>query len=189
VASPDAPGTVPRLRAVEATLAVGAVALVAAACGGGNPGVATLGNGRVETSTAAAPVGSPASGPSRVQRQTQLLKLAACMRKYGVANFPDPVNGSLILRAEPVNGLDPFSPQFQGAQKACRSLEPQLSPAQQQQSDEDALKLSQCMRAHGVPNFPDPTLLGGGKTELTLPPGLNANSRQLQAAQSACGFP
>jgi hypothetical protein len=162
MAFPGAHSTVRLLRAVEATLAVVAVVLVAAACsgGGGSPRVAALGNKSVATTTAAAPAGSPALAPSKMQRQAQLLTLAACMRKNGVTNFPDPVNGSLILGADPRSGLDPFSPQFQAAQKACRYLEPQLSPAQQQRSDEDALKLSQCMRAHGVPNFPDPKLLG-----------------------------
>lgn len=52
------------------------------------------------------------------------LKIVACMRTHGEPNFPDPVmsNGVLkgfILRGD---GVDPRSPQFQAAQKACQSL-------------------------------------------------------------------
>src|SRR5207302_1095530 len=54
---------------------------------------------------------------------------------------------------------------------------------------DDALKLSQCMRTHGVPNFPDPTVTAGRATiELHGGPGsgLDPQSPQFQAAQSAC---
>jgi hypothetical protein len=54
---------------------------------------------------------------------------------------------------------------------------------------DDALKFSQCMRTHGVPNFPDPTISAGGASiRLSGGPdsGLDPNSPQFQAAQSAC---
>jgi hypothetical protein len=44
-----------------------------------------------------------------------------------------------------------------------------------------ALKLSQCMRAHGVPNFPDPN--GQGVIQGS---GIDPNSRQFQKAQQTC---
>jgi hypothetical protein len=49
----------------------------------------------------------------------------------------------------------------------------------------DPVKYSQCMRAHGVPNFPDPGANGGisisaGKS------GLNPGSPQWKAAETAC---
>jgi hypothetical protein len=44
-----------------------------------------------------------------------------------------------------------------------------------------ALKLSQCMRAHGVPNFPDPN--GQGVVQGS---GIDPNSRQFQKAQQTC---
>jgi hypothetical protein len=43
------------------------------------------------------------------------------------------------------------------------------------------LRFSQCMRAHGVPNFPDPTANG-----LELPIGLNAESPAFKSARRAC---
>jgi hypothetical protein len=43
------------------------------------------------------------------------------------------------------------------------------------------LAFSQCMRTHGVPNFPDPTANG-----LQLPIGVNAESPAFKSAQRAC---
>jgi hypothetical protein len=49
-------------------------------------------------------------------------------------------------------------------------------------SADPALKLAQCMRAHGIANFPDP----GANGEVQIGPGLNPRSPAFQAAQSAC---
>ena len=45
-----------------------------------------------------------------------------------------------------------------------------------------AEQFSQCMRAHGVPDFPDPNAQG----QFPLPPGTNPNAPQFQTAQQAC---
>jgi hypothetical protein len=44
------------------------------------------------------------------------------------------------------------------------------------------LAYSQCMRAHGVTNFPDPNSNGG----ISISSGINTNSSQYQAAGKAC---
>lgn len=44
-----------------------------------------------------------------------------------------------------------------------------------------ALKLSQCMRSHGLPNFPDPS--PNGALQIT---GIDPQSPAFQAAQAAC---
>jgi hypothetical protein len=45
-------------------------------------------------------------------------KLAACMRAHGIRKFPDPdANGGISIKAGP--DLDPRSPAFQAADKAC----------------------------------------------------------------------
>lgn len=46
------------------------------------------------------------------------------------------------------------------------------------------LKFSQCMRSHGVPNFPDPNSSGG--ISLTPSSGLNPAAPAFQSAQSEC---
>jgi hypothetical protein len=47
------------------------------------------------------------------------------MRNHGLTNFPDPTFGSggtVGIQAGPARGLDPQSPAFQSAQKACQSV-------------------------------------------------------------------
>jgi hypothetical protein len=44
------------------------------------------------------------------------------------------------------------------------------------------LQLAQCMRAHGLPHFPDPTPGGG----LVIPNGIEVKAPAFQAAQRAC---
>jgi hypothetical protein len=78
---------------------------------------------------------SPAKvAPSPAQRakmEEAALKFSACMRTHGVPNFPDPEfrhgGGTVRLRiggAGKGAGIDPNSPQFQAAQKACQSTLP-----------------------------------------------------------------
>jgi hypothetical protein len=53
----------------------------------------------------------------------QLVALAKCMRKHGVTTFPDPTPGAgfgLDLK----QSVDPSSPQFQSAAKACGATGP-----------------------------------------------------------------
>jgi hypothetical protein len=62
------------------------------------------------------------SPAERAARQDQLLKFARCMREHGV-NVPDPETngGRLSLK---IQDVDPSSPAFQAAQKACQGLRP-----------------------------------------------------------------
>jgi hypothetical protein len=48
-----------------------------------------------------------------------------------------------------------------------------------------ALKFVACMRAHGLPTFPDPHVSSSG-IEMQLPKGLQPNSPVFRAAQQAC---
>ena len=88
------------------------------------------------------------------------MKLSACMRSNGVPNFPDP-NAQGVIQG---SGIDPNSPAFQKAMQTCQKLTPnggKPTPAQQAQAKAQALKMSECMRSHGVSNFPDPGSSGG----------------------------
>jgi hypothetical protein len=70
------------------------------------------------------PKHAPAS-PARVAKmQAQALKYSACMRSHGVPKFPDPTfsGGGVGLRID--RGIDPNSPQFRSAQKACLGARP-----------------------------------------------------------------
>jgi hypothetical protein len=84
------------------------------------------------------------------------------MRANGVPNFPDP--GSSGTYALP----NPTSPVFQAAQKACAKLHPAglilHGPAAPTAAELRAARaFAQCMRAHGLSQFPDPlTTYGPG---------------------------
>jgi hypothetical protein len=49
----------------------------------------------------------------------KLEKYAQCMRAHGVPDFPDPSGGGLSIRVHPGSDLNPQSPTFQNASKAC----------------------------------------------------------------------
>ena len=140
---------------------------------------------------------SPSNTTAKVD---QMVAFARCMRAHGVPNFPDPGSngsGGLIIQQRAgsggslkVNGVGVSSPAFQSAMQSCHSQlpnggrPPQLSAARRAQM----LKFSQCMRAHGLTNFPDPTFGPGGRVGLKLPGGseIDPNSPAFQRAQSAC---
>ena len=134
------------------------VALLAAACGGSSP------------------------GPSRGGQHKSAVAYAACMRAHGITNFPDPNSQGGYSVSKPVMN----TPQFSAAQKACRNLLPAgdqmtassaLSPQQLAQ----LVRFAECMRAHGITNFPDPTSKG-----LSLGNGVDPRSPQFKAAGQAC---
>lgn len=65
------------------------------------------------------------------QMQTQMLEYSACMRSHGVPGFPDPSfsGGHASLSIQSGSGIDPDSPQFQAAQRACQKNLPGLPGA------------------------------------------------------------
>jgi hypothetical protein len=186
-------------RLAFASLAVlSAVALLASACGGKSaaPGVANLTTPGTTTPGASGgpviPSNAGAGGGNAVlQMKVQSgPQYAACMRKNGVPNFPDPSRSGAISIG-PSSGIDPRSPKFQAAQAKCRKLLPnggQPSPAQIAKAQQGALDFSKCMRAHGMTDFPDPTFSTGGGIAMKIQAkgGLNPNNPTFRAAQQAC---
>jgi hypothetical protein len=124
--------------------------------------------------------------------QGQMLAYSQCMQTHGVPNFPEPNSQGVVQGS----GVNPSSPGFQKASKTCRHLLPnggQPTPAQQAQAMAQALKFSECMRAHGLSDFPDPQSGPGGGIAIRIRAGqgqgssdLNPQSPQFQAAQKAC---
>jgi hypothetical protein len=115
---------------------------------------------------------------------------AQCIREHGVANFPDPVvsAGQLTLPGdnEPPPGAD-------AAVAACRSILERL-PASALGEGDDApgpedvtqlLKFAQCIREHGIPDWPDPKADGSFPLNGT-PLEHEGKSPRLQRATEAC---
>ncbi|MDZ4861362.1 MAG: pectin acetylesterase-family hydrolase, partial [Candidatus Hydrogenedentes bacterium] len=76
---------------------------------------------------------TPATLPvSNVNPIDEMRAFAQCMRDHGIANFPDPTNDGINLNG---TGVDPESPEFQAAKKACEALLPepmrQAAPARE----------------------------------------------------------
>jgi hypothetical protein len=121
------------------------------------------------------------------------------MRSHGVSNFPDlttSADGGFGLRIQAtngttsVNGVAVNGPAFQSAMQACRSLLPNggHGPPLTASRRAAALQFSQCMRSHGLSNFPDPTFSGNGvRLQLSKSGGIDPNSPAFKAAQQACG--
>jgi hypothetical protein len=69
------------------------------------------------------PNGGTPSPAEQAKARRATLAFSACMRSRGEPNFPDPqfgAGGRVSLRISAGSGLDPRSPQFQAAQKACQ---------------------------------------------------------------------
>jgi hypothetical protein len=75
----------------------------------------------------------PGGGPPTLTPAQQaahakwMASFASCMRKKGVPSFPDP-NGQGMFSPAALEQLDPSSPVFQTAYKACLSLMPKVGP-------------------------------------------------------------
>jgi len=107
-----------------------------------------------------APAGS-GGADNTVANAQKAVKFAECMRSNGVSDFPDPgASGALTIDGI-ANGssLDTSSPAFTQAISTCKDLEPAgfMGSARSPRQTRAALELAQCIRAHGVPDFPDPT--------------------------------
>jgi hypothetical protein len=107
-----------------------------------------------------APAGSGSGDSNTAANAQKAVKFAECMRSNGVSEFPDPdASGSLTIDGI-VNGssLDPNTPAFKHAIGACRDLEPAgfMGSRRSPQQMQAALEFAQCIRANGVPDFPDP---------------------------------
>jgi len=165
----------PRWAAALAAMAL--IGLLATACGGGS-------------SPAASATGESASAAGGSTRVQAALAYASCMRSHGVPDFPDPdSNGDFHV------GNNSVSSQETAANHVCNHLlnaDPQLNAAQRQHTLGQLVKYAHCMRAHGVPNFPDPQTTNGG---IGVPGGftfdtshahLDQKSPQYQSAARAC---
>jgi hypothetical protein len=68
------------------------------------------------------PNGGHPTGAQTAQARARALAMSRCMRSHGVPNFPDPQFGSGGFFRLNANGLDPNSPAFKAAAKACGSI-------------------------------------------------------------------
>lgn len=162
------------------TAALG-LALIAAGCGGGSNGPGVAGGGSNKTH-AAASTGSASGSPI-----AQLYAFSRCMRRQGLADFPDPTTSGpgvgLALNGGPGSDLNRDNPRFKAAKQACQYLLKGGSQATQSvQKMYDEVHWARCMRSHGLPSFPDPN----GQTGAFDRSKFDENSPAFQTASIAC---
>jgi hypothetical protein len=157
-----------------AALAVMAgVILLASGCGG---------------SSSSNPDASSTAGTSNVAKE---VAYSNCMRAHGVNLTVNPNGGFSGGGGGSGSGSSGTAQKtMDSAQDACRHLLPNGGQpnqadqaAQQKEALNQALKYTQCMRSHGVPNFPDPSTNGSGGVGFNH---VNAGTPAYAKANQAC---
>jgi hypothetical protein len=157
-------------RALVLSFAALATALALTACGG---------NGTVATSPGAGQNGNGQAAAARPDAETAAI--VACYRSHGDPGFPNPVydpnDGRWHFAVSP--GSAPAS-----TQRACQHLFPSVnaSPPVPQPQFQALVRLAECIRSHGVPNWPDPDPDGS----FGLPPALQTKAPGWVHASEAC---
>ena len=131
-----------------------ALALAAAGCGVGSPAAAAR----------------PTPNPVAVYHQ-----LAQCIRDHGIPDFPDPTVDAQGRPHVPDTVQKPPDAILQACLPILNQLPPADRPAIAPTTDPAMmLRFAQCMRAHGIQDWPDPNANG----EFPLPPSLASNMKQ-----------
>lgn len=186
------------MKAAVVVASVAVLSLLVSACGG-SPASQVV---QRESTASSTPKSSTA--PSATGKYAAALAYSRCMRSRGVPNFPDPTQvGGGIQISGSSSGIDPQSPLFTSAQRSCRHLLPgggQPTRAGRQQALARMLLIAQCMRAHHIAGFPDPTLSppsnragyseirSNGVAWLAIPDSIDVRSPAFKQAAAACNL-
>jgi hypothetical protein len=187
------------MQARRLALATLVIAVPLAGCGGTSVNRSAATASGVGTTAGARSTNASAGGSGP-------LAFAECMRASGVPNFPDPTAGG-GARFEVPAGANPSAPAFRAAQAKCQKLigggppVPGSTTHPSAQTMEKLRAIAVCMRAHGVPQFPDPRTTvpsnPAGVAEITdfddavllFPATIDMQSPAYRQALTACGAP
>ena len=119
-------------------------------------------------------------------------KYASCMRKHGVAGYPDPQvttnpDGSVAMAvAGPANAS--AAPAFRSAQKACSGilLAQSSSNGPSGPSRQEFLAFAHCLHTHGISDFPDPNTQGQITGQMIDASGVDLKAPSFMTAADAC---
>ncbi len=123
-------------------------------------------------------------------KEAKARQFVACARQHGIPNLADPtVESDGDIHLTPPPGLSTTSPLVQRVLQICGKY---LDGVRNDQTEDPsaeydkALKLADCIRKHGVPNFPDPSPPdSSGGIHQHADPGINRAA--LDQAMRACG--
>lgn len=123
---------------------------------------------------------TPSPSASAVDAQTAWIDYARCVRGNGHADFPDPVQdarGGWSLPVDPATFDVPACEQL--LKRALLVTRVKRDPTVAEM--EKRLQFARCVRAHGVPAYPDP----GADGVIDMPPDMR-NDPKLGPALVAC---
>ena len=170
-------------RPLVALVLVSLISLVGAGCGSNT----ATGSASSASNTGSGASSASASNAANTQatKREKAVKFAECVRAHGVPHFPDPgASGDINF------GVDVSKQVFTGAVNACKSLQPPgtLSSHRSAKQQSVALRFAACVRANGVPDFPDP-VNGQPLIDTTHIPSSNQPGGMtiLNAATHKCG--
>lgn len=125
------------------------------------------------------------------------LAFAKCMRSHAVSGFPDPTPPGAVLSSGPANTvfgfalpatIDPEAPVFKAALQSCRKLILGNRPRPPRSNDNSAqLEFAECMRANGVPDYPDPPAEPTSGPVVSVGPNVNLDTPAGRHASRVCG--
>ncbi len=146
---------------------------------------ATTNRGTAASQTPAAS-GAQTASEAASEYQKSMLEWTRCMREHGVPDFPDPdAEGRFLIP----KSIDVDSAAFKEAAKACADKFPSRTDTDSAQATaallNQALEYAKCMRANGVPDFPDPQIVNG-HVIMPMPAGIDRTSEVFKKAQAAC---
>ena len=165
----------PAARTAAAIIATVGLALLAAACGSSPSSTGSGGS----------------SNAGRSANSASAVAYTRCVRSHGVPSFPDYYSNGEVPK-ETAQQLGVSDSVLRTATYACASLNPHnqiYSQAQQQAQLSNGLKFARCMRSHGVPNWPDPTIADSGYAEFTISvsrSGIDPHSAQIRSKGLEC---
>ena len=127
-----------------------------------------------------------AANPGGANIASQFVAYAACMCLHGLSGYPDPhtsASGNQVQVTISPGSLNPDSPAFKTADGACHHLLPNGGTPAASGPHEQAqgLQVADCMRSHGVPNFPDADRDGAFTLPSTMNQPPNSNGQRLPA--------
>jgi hypothetical protein len=182
------PGSARRPCAIAVLAAAAAVGLSACSGAANSPQVAHLGGSSSSTNGGGTTAATANSSTPRGNPTQLLNEWATCIRGHGDPNQTDPTidanrdidismtDVSTTLAGEVHGSTGPCSNYLLGAEAALRGDQP--APSDNPVKD---VKFAECMRANGVPDFPDPN--GTGSTYVE---NLDPNGPTFQNATKLC---
>jgi hypothetical protein len=162
------------------------VALIGAGCSNGSAENGNTGTGTASSSGTASSTATAGSGTDKkLTARDKAVKFAECIRAHGVSDFPDP-----NAKNDFEYGVSVTPTVWTKAVTACKDLQPPgtLSGKRTHKQQSASLRFAQCVRDHGVKDFPDPAN-GEPMIDTTKIPSSNKPGGMtiLNAATHKCG--